>query len=141
MSMLDALASLSPPDPVTAPFWEACRRRELRFQRCAGCGRFRHPPLFGCPACGSSVSTWERVSGRGTIFSYTVAHHAAVPPLATDVPYVVLVVEFYDAPGVRLISNLREGPHADLRVGCAVDLAWDEVSADVILPRFQIARP
>ena len=138
--MLAALARIAP-DQITAPFWEACRGRELRFRRCAGCGRFRHPPLAGCPNCGSSAATWERVAGRGTVFSFTIAHHAAVATLAGDTPYVVLVVEFADAPGVRLISNLLGGPHADLRVGAPVDLLWDEVSADVILPRFQLVRP
>lgn len=140
MSMLLPLARITP-DRITAPFWEACRRRELRFQRCAACGRFRHPPLAGCPGCGSGVASWEAVRGTGTVFSYTVVHHAAVPALAPELPYVVLVIEFPDAPGVRLVSNLRGGAHADLRVGLPVTLVWDEVAPDVILPRFEPARP
>jgi hypothetical protein len=128
------------PDVHTAPFWDACRRRELRFQRCAACGRRRHPPIPGCPHCGGTAVEWVRVEGRGRVFSYTVVHHPAVPQLRERVPYTVVVVEFDDAPGVRLISNLIDVPPADVRVGMAVELEWDAVGGDVILPRFRRAR-
>ena len=138
MTMLAALASISP-DDVTRPFWDACRRRELRLQRCTGCGAFRQPPSPGCPHCGSSGCDWPLLSGRGTVFSYTVVHHAAVPPLAAEVPYNVVVVELDEAPGARLISNLLDVAPGDVQVGLRVELSWDEVSADVILPRFRRA--
>ena len=41
-------------DPLTAPYWEACQRGELRLQRCADCGTFCHFPGLRCPACGSA---------------------------------------------------------------------------------------
>jgi len=136
--MLDALAQLSP-DVDTRPFWEACRRHELRFQRCGGCGRFRHPPLPGCPHCGATTHEWVRVAGRGRIFSWTIAHHAAVPPLASEVPYNVVVVEFDDAPGARLVTNVVDAVPDAIRVGRAVEVIWDEPSPDVVLPRVRLA--
>ena len=39
------------PDLESAPYWEACRRHELRFQRCGDCGTFRFPPNPICHAC------------------------------------------------------------------------------------------
>lgn len=138
MTMLADLAGIGP-DAITRPFWEACARRELRLQRCAGCGRFRQPPSPGCPRCGSARSDWPLVSGRGTVFSYTVVHHAAVPPLASEVPYNVVVVELDDAPGARLISNLLDVPPDEVRVGLRVEVAWDVVRDDLVLPRFRRA--
>jgi hypothetical protein len=135
--MLDALAQLSP-DVHTRPFWDACRRRELRFQRCTACRRFRHPPLPGCPDCGATTHEWIRVAGRGRVFSYTIAHHAAVPSLASDVPYNVVVVEFDDAPGARLVTNVVGAPPEAVRIGLTVELSWDAVSPDVILPRCRL---
>jgi hypothetical protein len=135
--MLDALAQLCP-DVDTRPFWEFCRRRELRFQRCVACRRFRHPPLPGCPHCGDTAIEWTRVAGRGRIFSYTIAHHAAVPPLATEVPYNVVVVEFDDAPGARLVTNVIDVTPASIRVGGAVEVVWDEPSPGVVLPRVRL---
>ena len=138
--LLQALAAIAP-DANTRPFWEACNRRELRVQRCTRCGRFRHPPLPGCPRCGSPESEWPQLSGRGRVFSFTIAHHAAMPPLAADVPYNVIVVELDDAPGARLISNLLGAEPAALRIGMAVEIAWDEVADGVVLPRFRPASP
>ena len=136
--MLDALAQLSP-DVDTRPFWDACRRRELRFQCCTACRRFRHPPMPGCPHCGDTGVEWVRVAGRGRVFSYTIAHHAAVPALAAEVPYNVVVVEFDDAPGARLVTNVVEAPPEAIHVGRDVQVIWDQPSPDVVLPRCRLA--
>jgi uncharacterized OB-fold protein len=136
MTMLADLASIAP-DATTAPFWDACRRRELRLQRCGDCGAFRQPPSPGCPHCGSARGDWPLLSGRGTVFSFTIVHHAAVPPLAADVPYNVVVIELDDAPGARLISNVLDVAPDDVSVGMRVDLAWDETPDGVVLPRFR----
>lgn len=136
MTMLAALASIAP-DATTAPFWDACRRRELRLQRCSDCGAFRQPPSPGCPHCGAARSEWPLLSGRGAVFSYTVVHHAAVPPLAAEVPYAVVVVELEGAPGARLISNLLGVAAGDVAVGMRVEVVWDEVRPDLVLPRFR----
>lgn len=136
MSLLQPLAQIHP-DARTRGFWDACRRRELRFQRCAECGAFRHPPLGGCPHCASAASEWAVVEGPARVFSYTVVHHAAVPTLAGDVPYIVVVVEFDDAPGARLVSNLLGTPIEDVRIGMELELCWDEVAPEVLLPRFK----
>jgi len=137
-TLLAPLARVSP-NALTRPFWDACRRRELRIQRCDACERFRHPPLSGCPSCGSTAVTWQRMSGEGRIFSYTVVHHPAMPALAEMVPYVVVVVTPDDAPGVHLISNLLDVPPEAVSVDAPVTLAWDEVG-EVVLPRFRLRR-
>ena len=127
------------PDLHTRPFWDACRRRELRLQRCTGCGRFRHPPLPGCPYCASTSVEWALLAGRGRVFSYTIVHHPAMPSLKDSVPYNVVVVELDGAPDARLISNLVDVPPEELQVGMPVELVWDEVAPDVVLPRFRRA--
>ena len=127
------------PDPVTDPFWEGCRLRELRLQRCGDCKRFRHPPLPGCPQCGSGRSEWVKVSGKGTVFSYTIAYHAVSPQVAKDVPYNVVLVEMEGAPGVRLVSNLVDTPPEQVRVGLPVEVAWEQAGTDMSLPRFRRA--
>jgi uncharacterized OB-fold protein len=138
MALLRELATIHP-DLHTREFWEACARRELRFQRCGGCGAFRHPPLTGCPHCGSTESGWVRVRGRGRVFSHTTVHHPAIPQVQGDVPYNVVVVEFDDAPGARVISNVLDAPQDAVRVGLELDLVWDEPQPGVVLPRFRIA--
>ena len=138
MAYLPELGSLTP-DVHTRDFWAFCARRELRFQRCEACGRFRQPPRPGCPHCGAPASTWVRVAGHGRLFTYTVVHHAAFPSLAPRVPYNVATVEFDDAPGVRLITNVLDVAPGDLAIGMALDLVWDEPQPGVVLPRFRRA--
>jgi len=137
--LLAALADLHP-DLHTRAFWDACSRRELRVQRCSDCGRFRQPPLPGCPHCASARSDWPLLAGRGHVYSYTIVHHAALPTLAGDLPYAVIVVELDDAPGARLISNLIDTPLDAIRIGMAVELVWDEPRAGLVLPRFRAPR-
>jgi uncharacterized OB-fold protein len=139
MAMLEELATLNP-DLNTREFWEACAKRELRFQRCKSCGAYRFPPLSGCRHCGSAEARWVTVSGRGSVFSYTVVHHAAIPQIEAEVPYGVVVVEFDDAPGARLISNVVDLDPAELRVGMPLELVWEEPRPGVVLPRFRSVR-
>jgi len=93
------------PSGFSADFYAHCARGELRFQRCSGCRGWRHPPRVTCPKCGSEAWAWERSSGRGVLFSWTVTHQALAPGFAEDVPYAVAVVEMEE--GVRLVSALR----------------------------------
>jgi hypothetical protein len=124
-------------------FWDACGRRELAIQRCADCGRFRHPPEPCCPHCRSFASVWAPVSGCGRVFSFTVVHRAFLAALEAHVPYVVILVELDDAPGVRVVSNLVEARPEQAAIGLAVEVVWDEVDreAGLVVPRFRpIAR-
>jgi uncharacterized OB-fold protein len=119
-----------------APWWDALRRHELVVQRCAACGAWRHPPGPVCAACHSTAVRWERVGGRGRVFSWTVIHHAVHPSLADRVPYNVVLVELPDAGNVRLVTNLVDVAPGDVRVGLEVEVVFEDVE-DATLPRFR----
>jgi hypothetical protein len=42
-------------------------QRELRLNRCGGCGTWHHPPRPVCPSCWSTEVVPTRVSGRGRV--------------------------------------------------------------------------
>ena len=73
-------------------FYEAAQRGELRFQRCADCGTWRHYPRPVCPECLSTRLSWERASGRGTIYTWTIVHGPTLPAFQDDLPYNVVDV-------------------------------------------------
>jgi len=55
-------------------FYDWCKKRELRFQRCTGCGAWRHVPRELCGACGSHRDPARRVdwtadTPRGEVIS------------------------------------------------------------------------
>jgi len=121
----------------TRPFWDACRRRTLSVQRCTACGAFRHPPAPVCWRCRDFAHEWVAVSGRGTIFTHAVVHRAFLPALESRVPYTVVLVALDDAPGVRILSNLVEARPDQVRIGLPVEVVFEDVTAEVTVPRFR----
>ena len=126
--------SLPVPEPtaVSAPFWDATRRRELTMQRCETCNRLVWYPRFVCPHCGGSTLQWERLSGNGVVYAVSVHHRAALPALADKVPYSVVLVDLDD--GVRLMSNVFGTAPA---VGDRVGVAWTPLDDGRNLPVFE----
>lgn len=116
------------------PFWDFCRKQELRFQRCVDCEMARHPPSPICPACHSTQSYWASAPDEGTIFTYTIIHHPADNRIGASIPYVVALVKFDGFDEVKLVTNIvSDGPVA---IGQSVKLVWDAVDGDMYLPRF-----
>jgi uncharacterized protein len=127
------------PEPTIddQPFWAFCAQRQLRFQRCAECGRFRHPPTPGCARCHSFAHDWIEARDEAVLFSYTVVHYAAHPAVSAVLPYNVAIVLFASFDNVRLVSNLLDVAPADMRIGTALDLCWDPIEGGMFLPRFR----
>ena len=78
----------------------------LCIQRCATCGRWRHPPRRRCPACWSADAGFEPVAGRGTVLSFAVSHRSLDPGWQDRTPYVTLVVELVEGPRVLAATTL-----------------------------------
>lgn len=116
-------------------FYQFCKQHELRFQRCRDCGAWRHMPRESCQACGSFNWAWERVAGKGQVFSWTVIHRALHPGFAAELPYAAVVVELEE--GVRIVSHVLDLPVDQLRVGLPVEVVFDDVTPEVTLPKFR----
>jgi uncharacterized protein len=93
-------------DPIDAGFWAAARDGRLVVQACGACGHRAFPPRPMCPRCRSVDRVWEDVSGRGTIWSWTVAHPPLLPVFMEFAPYAVIVVALDEDPNLRLVGNL-----------------------------------
>jgi uncharacterized OB-fold protein len=128
------------PRPARSPdtdfFWEGVARRELRIQRCAACGRLRHPPGPMCPHCHSLEWDFALSCGRGRVHSYVVAHHPPIPPF--QYPNLIALVEL--AEGTRLVSNLLGVGPAEVEIGMPVEVEFAEVEPELWLPLFRPAR-
>jgi uncharacterized OB-fold protein len=127
------------PDQYTREYWDRTARGELAFQRCADCKTFRHPPGPICPNCSSFAAEWSQVTGRGAVYTYTVVTHAVHPALVDAVPFNVVLVEFPDAPGVRLLTNLVDVEPDELATGMEVEVVYERTPA-MTLPRVRRAR-
>jgi uncharacterized OB-fold protein len=126
-------------DRDTKEWWEACARHEYVIQQCLSCGRCRYPPKPICHQCHSSDYAWKPLAGRGTIYSYTIAIHAAHPALVDRVPYAILVVELDDAGGERVVGNLLGSPPDRAIIGAPVTLEWEDIGDGISLPQWRLA--
>lgn len=106
--------------PEFAGFFAHARQGHLCFPYCQACGRFHWYPMPRCPHCQHAGWHWQRVSGAGEIFSFTTVRHAFDQSRRDALPYVVALITFADAPGVRLVTNIDAEAGA-LRVGQRVE--------------------
>ena len=124
-------------------FYDGCKAHKLTIQRCTACGKFRFPPQPMCPECNSLGSEWAPVSGEGKVFTFTVIPHfePRAVPMATwpadGYPINVAIIELADADGVHLASNIVDCDPKDIKVGMPVEVVFDDVTADVTLPKFR----
>jgi uncharacterized OB-fold protein len=116
-------------------FYGFCKSGELRFQRCADCGAWRHVPRELCAECGSWSWSWERSSGKGQVFTWTVVGRALHPAFGDSVPYAPVVVEMEE--GVRLLSEVVDCAPDALEIGMPVEVLFDPVTDEISLPRFR----
>jgi uncharacterized OB-fold protein len=129
------LAHLSP-DSWTVHFWEAAHEHRLTCAKCDNCGTFRMPPAPFCYVCRSQDTSFPTLAGTGSVYSFTIARHPAIPQLKDAVPYVVAVIDVDGAPGARLISNIIGVDPDAVTIGMKVRVTWDDVSAETTIPRF-----
>jgi uncharacterized OB-fold protein len=121
-----------PMDALTEPFWEATAMGELRLPRCGRCGRFRWPPGPFCPRCNSQEVDWMP-AGAANIYSYTIVP-AGPDKQARVAP---ALIEFADAPGVRLPAAIVDSPIDSIRIGAPVTLDFSP-ARNAEMPVFRI---
>ncbi|MGY1743598.1 MULTISPECIES: thiolase C-terminal domain-containing protein [unclassified Blastococcus] len=117
-------------------YWKSGADGRLRIQECSSCSGLIHPPKPVCPSCRSSEPAVREVSGRGTLFGFTVNHHYPYPGL-TD-PYVVAQVALEEDPRVKLTTRVVEAEPDSLRLGMAMEVVFEQAE-DVWLPLFRPA--
>jgi uncharacterized OB-fold protein len=113
--------------PITAAnaaFWTSGRTGHWELPRCRSCRLFIHPGQPRCPYCLTDSLQPERVSGTGSVFTFTINRY----PWFADwsVPFVVALIELDDQPGLRVTSNLVGVEPQDVRIGLRVGVEFAE---------------
>lgn len=98
----------------TRPFWEGLREGIFQTSRCTDCAHMTFPPKPICPECWGSNLEWVRLSGTGTLVSYTEVS-AAPAMFAHEAPYTLCIVDLDE--GVRCVSRVLA--------------AWDDLRPDL----------
>jgi uncharacterized OB-fold protein len=74
------------------------------------------------------------MSGRGTLYTFTVARRATHPKLAARVPYVIAVVELDEGP--RLTSTVVDSDPDKLVIGQRLVVGFED-HEEISLPVFR----
>ena len=143
---MNAAAPL-PPKPVadrdTQAFWDAVKERRLVVPKCGSCGAWVWQPRPLCPRCHSAELAWTDVSGDAKVVSWTALHPPVLAVWADKLPFVILLVELDDAPGVRMVGQLVDdagdllktnGEGEGVAMGAALKLRWRVDEAGQTLP-------
>lgn len=140
--MADDVAPATPPRMLpplndhNRAFWTGGADGLLMIAWCARCERYVHPPAVDCPGCEGELSS-RAVSGRGTVFTYTVNHQPFMPNVS--VPYVIAIVELEEQSDLRVATNIVDCKPDSMCVGLPVEVRFEPQDADgetVFVPVF-----
>ena len=132
---MDLVKPIPRPSPTTRPFWDGLNERKVQIQRCDGCDSWVFYPRTRCPSCLSDLLIWREVSGRGVLYTYTLARQPTAPHFADETPQQLAVVELDE--GVRMTSTLVNVEPSDIVIGMRLQPYFDQVTDAVTLLRYQ----
>ena len=125
-------------DQWSEPFWQAGAEGRTIMPKCGACGTFRWPAGPFCFKCRSQAVEWAP-AGQASIYSYIVLPQPGADNDAPPAWRVPAVVEFADAPGVRLVSVLVDAPLDGIAIDDPVTIDWLP-GANAAVPVFRLER-
>jgi uncharacterized OB-fold protein len=133
----DLPAPAPPVNLETARFWAATAEGRLELPRCDSCGNLVWYPRGMCPWCSSTALTWEVLSGRGTVYSFTIIRKAQ-GRWRDAAPYVLAYVELEEGPErPRLLTNVVGCDPEEVRIDLPVEVVFADTGEGSALPRFR----
>ena len=121
-------------DPADLPFWEASQEGRFLLHRCGVCGR-AYWPASRCVEHGDRDMKWVEGSGRGSLYTYTVLHHAYTPDMRDKLPYAVGVVKLEEGPFFH--TRITGCAVEDVSVGMALEAVMEPHANGLTLPLFR----
>jgi uncharacterized OB-fold protein len=122
---------------LTQFFWDGVAEGELRIQRCQRCRHYIHYPRPYCRFCRSGDLAGEAVSGRATLYSWTIAMQPFSPFFVDRIPYTLATVELVEQPGLMFCSQVVGCDEEDLAIGMPLAVTFDQVAPELTLPLFR----
>jgi uncharacterized protein len=124
-------------DADSEPYWAGARGGRLMLQRCLKTGQHFLYSRRLVPGAGDGEVEWVTASGKGTVYSYTVARRPAGPAFKADVPYVIAAIALEE--GARILANIVTDDPDAVRIGQPVEVVFDAVTPELTIPKFKPA--
>jgi uncharacterized OB-fold protein len=110
------------------PFWDGLKNGIFQTTRCLDCKYIAFPPRSICPSCFSSKYEWFRLSGKGTIYSFT-EHYIAPKAYLDEVPYITAMIDLDEGP--RLLARIKNASYEGLRIGQRVEVYFGPLNKEI----------
>ena len=133
----DTLSILrEPPKPrsFSKAYWDATREKRLLVQYDKRSAKYQFFPRATSIYDGHRDLDWQEVSGKGEIFSYTIAYRAR-PPFQGHEPFVIGLVTLDE--GVNVMANIVHCDRDRLNIGLRVKPFWAPLSNGTHLLMFE----
>lgn len=121
------------PSPTSRPYWEACARGELVYQRCDDCRQVMERPSTVCGHCIGRSLSWVRSAGTGVLYSWTVVWRPQHPSF--QVPYAPAIVAMDE--GWFHISAVIGCEPEDLAPGLPLEVEFHPAGDGITLPYYR----
>ena len=125
-----------PPKPRTfsKAYWDATREKRLLVQFDKRSGKYQFFPRATSIYNGHRDLEWREVSGKGQIFSYTIAERAR-PPFQGHEPFAIGLVTLDE--GVNVMANIVRCTRDRLKIGLRVKPFWTPLANGTHLLMFE----
>jgi len=98
-----------------ADFVKYLQEGKIMATRCSKCGKLYFPPRADCPDDLSMDMTWQKLSGKCKLLTYTTAHFAP-SGFQNDLPYTIALAQCEE--GVKVYALLsKDINEKEIRIG------------------------
>jgi uncharacterized OB-fold protein len=125
-----------PPKPrsFSKAYWDATRDKRLLVQYDKRSGKYQFFPRATSIYDGHRNLDWREVSGKGEVFSYTIAYRAR-PPFQGHEPFVIGLVTLDEQ--INVMANIVHCERDQLKIGLRVKPFWAPLSNGAHLLMFE----
>jgi uncharacterized OB-fold protein len=110
-----------PSHTFSKPYWDGTRERKLLLQYDPATKRYQFYPRPTGLASGRRKLEWREVSGKGEVFTYTVARRTREPFRGHE-PFLIAMVTLDE--GVNVMANMVDCRLDEIRIGLRVKPYW-----------------
>jgi uncharacterized OB-fold protein len=115
-------------DEATRAFWHGLAEGRLLGSRCCSCHKVASHHRGFCPACWSADVEDVELSGRATLYTYSIVHVNPMPPFSALVPYITAIVELDEGP--RLATRLVDVEREQITIGMPLSARFERVDPE-----------
>lgn len=115
-------------------FYRFMAQEKLMVGKCKKCGKIHLPPRPLCDNCYGTEFTWNEISGKGKLLTYTIIH-VAPPQFQAFAPYAVGIVKLNN--GLRLPGMISGIQHDHLKIGTEMTIDFKACSIGQTWPQWQ----